>query len=306
MVSFKPALITAFTVLLVTKSAYANGDKKEELKKKADETNKKIKTETPKTCKPVTDYVPARCTSYLNKLKDKEAEKDYMDEKKKELNEKKKKVEDAIAKLVHEEKPEGKPAEQPNIQEAKVPVTDEEYANRMAEASTAITELKTLADEVYRKVHSSLSGDEANTFEHDDRKLKAEMLVKSLNAFDSIITPITTDELIKDNEDVKKMKEAFDEQKKKVEALKPKVEKKDEDYNSHLKDMIAEANGAAEEVKKILDTLVSSRKEKEVEVNEAFFSNLSTLIDDVIATSKAHIPKIVLTLLTTIGLAAFV
>lgn len=332
MVSFKPTIITAFAAFLVFGNISpvfsteeqnqssgggsggsgtpqepnsgaggnpSNPSSTDEDKKKAVALDVDLLKETKKVCTTVRAKLATKANTKFDKLGTIEGEphKEYVTEKKKELDESRKKFENNLTRIEKTKK-----IKIPADTGTEVDAVDDSVAGALSDVSSDISDIKTLSDDVSKKVSENLKGDEVSATEHADIKEKATLLQESCNGIGTILDKLTA---YLNNDTTQNIKKEFDERKKNLTSLKTKVDNKDEDYNAHFRDMTAEAQNAVGEVKKAIDAVVAHRKANNLDVDDALFSNLSTLLYTIIETSRAYLPGVAFALLSSVAMFLF-
>lgn len=328
MVSFKPTIITAFAAFLAfgnispvlsaggsggnggnggghqeqnnandsSNPTGAGGQPNNESKKKAVKLDLDLMKETKNVCTTVNTKLVGKAKSKLNKLEG-ESHKEYVAEKTKEIDEKNKKFNENLVKIEKTKK-----IKVPADTGAEVDAVDDGVAGALSDLSSDISAIKTLTDDVSEKVSENLKDDEASATEHTDIKEKATLLQESCNGIGTILDKLAE---YLNNDTTQNIKKEFDERKKNLTSLKTKVENKDEDYVTHFRDMATEAQNAVGEVKKAIDAVVAHRKAENLDVDDTLFSNLSTLLDTIIETSRAYLPGVAFALLSSVAMFLF-
>ncbi|CCF73998.1 BmGPI9, BMN1 Family [Babesia microti strain RI] len=172
-----------------------------------------------------------------------------------------------------------------------------EFIGILDNVSTAYANYKSLVDEVYSKAYGTLGGDVAKDFEYECKKRKANALANLLDVWDSFVG-VLTNAIGEDK--VKDSKKAFDEHVSKATDLRDNVYNKDEDYNTHFKDMIKEVNGATEELNKVIDVMISNIGDYGIVIDSGIISSIKSLISTMTKISNVIIHEV-----TSLILSAF-
>nr|AAO18095.1 N1-21 subtype b protein [Babesia microti] len=171
-----------------------------------------------------------------------------------------------------------------------------EIIKLLNDISTISTDIKSIVDEIYYKALGTIEGENAENFEYEIKKKKAELLRNLLNDNIKPIMGYLTEiynmhiPIISNKSEFNDIKKAFEKHELEANVLISKILENNQNFGTNFNDILNEVNGAIEEFNKTIDVMNNTIGDLGIVIDSGIISSIKSYISTIAKISNSIIP----------------